>query len=34
MRKTALIVTLLLAAAATAIAFERVVVCEDAYAEY
>jgi hypothetical protein len=34
MRKTALVFVLLLAAAATAVAFDRVVVCEDAYAEY
>jgi hypothetical protein len=34
MRNTALFLMLLLAAAATAVAFDRVVVCEDAYAEY
>jgi hypothetical protein len=34
MRKTALLAILFLAAAATAVAFDRVVVCEDAYAEY
>jgi len=34
MRNTALFFMLLLAAAATAVAFDRVVVCEDAYAEY
>jgi hypothetical protein len=34
MRKTALLAILFLAAAATAVALDRVVVCEDAYAEY
>ena len=34
MRKAAFFFVLLIAAAATAVAFDRVVVCEDAYAEY
>jgi len=33
MRKTAFVLALLLAAAAAAVAFDRVVVCEDSYGE-